>query len=170
MQKSLLSMAFGFMFCAANAMAAGDPQVLGEYGDWTAYYYQEGKNPVCYMVSTPKKDEGRYTRRGDIYAVITHRPADKSFGVINFVAGYEYKPNSNVTVNIGTVSSNKLFVDGDKAWAMTEAVDAQLIEAMKKYEKMIVHGTSSKGTKTKDTYSLKGFAKTYRTISAKCKK
>jgi len=170
MRKNLFILAFGFIFCARATFAAGESQVLGEYGDWTAYYYQEGKNPVCYLVSTPKKDEGKYTRRGDIYAVVTHRPADKTFGVINFVAGYKYKPNTRVTVKIGTVNTDKLFVDGDKAWAISEDVDARLVDAMKKYEKMIVHGTSSKGTKTKDTYSLKGFAKAYRAISAKCKK
>jgi hypothetical protein len=35
---------------------------------------------------------------------------------------------------------------------------------------MIVEGVSSKGTKTKDTYSLKGFTGAYKAISAKCKK
>lgn len=154
----------------STANAAETPQVLGEYNDWTAYYYQEGKNPVCYMVSTPKKDEGKYMKRGEIYAIITHRPADNNFGVINFIAGYSFKPNSKVTIKIGSQTFNQTFVSGDKAWALSDEVDAQIIEAMKKYEKMIVHGTSYKGTETKDTYSLKGFSKAYRAISGKCKK
>ena len=73
------------------------PTELGVYGDWTAYSYKEGKNTVCYMASTPKKDEGNYKKRGDIYAVVTHRPADKTYNVVNFVAGYDYKKNSNST-------------------------------------------------------------------------
>ena len=32
----------------------------------TAYSYKEGKNTVCYIASTPKKDEGNYKVRGDI--------------------------------------------------------------------------------------------------------
>ena len=35
---------------------------------------------------------------------------------------------------------------------------------------MIVTGTSSKGTLTKDTYSLSGFSQAYLAISGKCKK
>ena len=35
---------------------------------------------------------------------------------------------------------------------------------------MIVTGESSKGTATKDTYSLSGFSAAYKAISAKCRK
>ena len=69
-----------------SAIAAA-PKVLGEYGDWIAYYYRDGAGPVCYMASTPKKDEGKYSKRGDIYIVVTHRPSEKSFDVINVNAG-----------------------------------------------------------------------------------
>ena len=73
-----------FLFCVAvcflcniNNVFASSPQVLGEYGDWIAYYYRDSAGAVCYMASTPKKDEGKYSRRGDIYAVVTHRPDEK---------------------------------------------------------------------------------------------
>ena len=79
-----------FLFFATlvsfSASASSVPTELGEYGDWTAYSYKDGKNTVCYMASTPKKDEGKYQKRGDIYAIVTHRPADKSYNVVNFVA------------------------------------------------------------------------------------
>jgi len=165
-----LSVATVAFFAVSSAVNAAPAQVLGEYGDWTAYYYQDGTSPVCYMVSAPKKDEGKYIKRGDIYAFVTHRPADDSFNVVNFVAGYNYKQNSKVTIKIGDKTFNDFFVDGDKAWAMNVQTDKEVVEAMKKYGKMIVHGTSHKGTETKDTYSLNGFSKAYRTISAKCKK
>ena len=169
MLKFLSVVTFGIFALSFSAKA--DPaQVLGEYGDWTAYYYQEGANPVCYIASSPKKDEGKYIKRGDIYVFITHRPAENSFGVVNFVAGYNFKQNTKVTVKIGNKTFNDLFVDADKAWTMNTQTDKDMIEAMKKYDKMIVHGTSHKGTATKDTYSLNGFSRAYRTISAKCKK
>ena len=145
------------------------PTELGVYGDWTAYSYKEGKNTVCYMASTPKKDEGNYKKRGDIYAVVTHRPADKTYNVVNFVAGYDYKKNSNVTVKIGTTTFHNLFTSGDNAWAPDAKTDKKLVDAMKRGQRMIVEGTSSRGTKTKDTYSLAGFTNAYRAISAKCK-
>ena len=124
---------------SASAQASNVPTELGEYGDWTAYSYKEGKNLVCYMASTPKKDEGNY------------------------------KKGSNVVVKIGTTAFNNLFTNGDNAWAPDTSTDKKLVEAMKRGQRMIVEGTSSRGTKTKDTYSLAGFSNAYKAISAKCK-
>lgn len=156
-------------FIAFPTLAATVPTEIGEYGDWTAYSYKDGKNTVCYMASTPKKDEGKYKVRGEIYAVVTHRPAEKSYNVVNFVAGYTYKTNSNVVVKIGTTAFNNLFTNGDNAWAPDNATDKKLVEAMKRGQRMTVEGVSSRGTKTKDTYSLAGFSGAYKAISAKCK-
>ncbi len=154
---------------ALPTYAANIPTELGEYGDWTAYSYKEGKNTICYMASTPKKEEGAYKVRGEIYAVVTHRPAEKSYNIVNFVAGYPYKKESNVVVKIGTTTFNNLFTDGDNAWAPDSSVDKKLVEAMKRGQRMIVEGVSAKGTKTKDTYSLAGFSGAYKAISARCK-
>ena len=153
-------------FCAqANAA-----QTIGEYNDWSALFDREGKNIVCYMASSPQKSEGKYTQRGNVYMVITHRPADKTYDVVNFVAGYTYKNSAPVTVKIGKDTITDLFVDGDKAWAMNAAADKKLVDAMKKGERLIIEGTSSKGTLTKDSYSLKGFTAAYRAISSKCRR
>ena len=168
--KKLSVLIAGLVFGAAVSAQASTPKLLGEYNDWSAFYYQDGENVVCYMASSPQKDEGKYTKRGDIYVVITHRPSEKSFDVVNFVAGYTYKRDAKVEVKIGKTTIDKMFVDKDKAWAVSEKVDKQLVEAMKKGERMIVTGESSRGTQTKDTYSLSGFTAAYRAISAKCKK
>lgn len=154
---------------ALPAFANNLPTEIGEFKDWTAYSYNEGKNLVCYMASTPKKDEGNYKTRGDIYAIVTHRPADKSFNVVNFVSGYPFKKGTNVVVKIGTTSFNNLFTNEDSAWAPDDLTDKRLVEAMKRGERMIVEGISSRGTKTKDTYSLAGFSDAYKAISVKCK-
>ena len=153
----------------SGAAQAAAPQLIGEYDDWAAYSVKDGKGTICYMASTPKKDEGKYTKRGDIYVIITHRPAEKSFDVVNFVAGYTYKSGAPV-VKIGKDSFSRLFTDGDKAWAIDDKADKELVAAMKRGQRMIVDGVSSKGTKTKDTYSLKGFSGAYKAISSKCKK
>jgi invasion protein IalB len=101
---------------------------------------------------------------------VTHRPAEKSFDVVNFVAGYTYKNGSQVVVKIGKDTFTRLFTDGDKAWAIDDKADKELVAAMKRGQRMIVDGVSSKGTATKDTYSLKGFSGAYKAISSKCKK
>lgn len=73
-------------------------------------------------------------------------------------------------IQIGNKTIDKLFTDGTMAWTINGQVDAELIKEMKRGSRMIVTGTSSRGTQTKDTYSLKGFNKAYMAISKKCNK
>ncbi|MBE6454069.1 MAG: hypothetical protein E7017_04200 [Alphaproteobacteria bacterium] len=167
MKKYLFINLLAAVFCA-NSVLAAEQRLLGEYGDWVAYYYRDSAGPVCYMASTPKKDEGKYSKRGDIYVVVTHRPNEKSYDVVNVNAGYPYKRNSETQLKIGAKTFN-LFTSGDKAWAMTSQDDKEIVNSMKRGSRMIVNGTSSKGTKTKDTYSLSGFTSAYKAISNKCK-
>ena len=168
--KKLILAAILALFATSTQAFASTPQKIGEYDDWVAYFYKDPSGTVCYMASTPKKDEGKYTKRGDIYVVITHRPKEKSFDVVNFVAGYDYKQDSKVEIKIGNKSITNMFTDKDKAWAISDATDKELVTEMKKGQRMIVDGESSRGTKTKDTYSLKGFVAAYKAISAKCPK
>ena len=102
-------------FLFSTQVSAATPQVLGEYGDWTAYVYKDGRGSVCYMVSKPKKDEGKYSKRGDIYAVVTHRPAEKAYDEVSFVAGYSFKPQAAFTVKIGNQIFNKRSI-AYKSW------------------------------------------------------
>jgi len=168
--KKILAAVFLTGIMAAGTVQAKAPELIGEYDDWAAYYVKDGKGIICYMASTPKKDEGKYSKRGDIYVTITHRPAEKSFDVVNFTAGYTYKVGAPVVVKIGKDTFTRLFTDKDKAWAVDDKADKELVAAMKRGQRMIVDGFSSKGTATKDTYSLRGFTGAYKAISSKCKK
>ncbi|MBR6408625.1 MAG: hypothetical protein IKS23_00075 [Alphaproteobacteria bacterium] len=161
---------FAFLLYSSSVFALEAPKLIGDYNDWSAYTFKEGNNTVCYIASTPKKDEGKYTKRGDIYAVVTHRPADKSFDVVNFVAGYSFRDGAKFTVKIGHEVFSNFFTEDDKAWTLSDADDAKLVKAMFRGERMLVEGVSSRGTQTKDTYSLKGFARAYKAINAKCGK
>ena len=49
---------------------------------------------MCYIGSEPKKSRGKYKKRGGIYVLVTHRPAEKSTHVISIKAGYTYKETS----------------------------------------------------------------------------
>ncbi len=169
MKKHLLTVC-AIVFSAGLVNAAETPKILGEYGDWTAWTYGEGNNTICYISSVPKKDEGKYKKRGDIYAVVTHRPAENSYDEVSFVAGYTFKPQAAFTVKVGNQIFNKTFTEGDKAWTTTADEDKKLVTAMKRGDKMTADGVSSRGTTTKDTYSLKGFSSAYQAISSKCKK
>lgn len=164
-----LWLAITFVAVAAGAASAQEPQTIGRNHDWIAYTYKHGGKTVCYMASTPTKAEGNYSKRGHIYALVTHHPDSKSRGEFSIVTGYTYKPESDVGVKIGSRTFS-LFTDKDRAWSPDAKTDQAIVGAMIKGSKMVVTGVSSRGTKTTDTYSLRGFTATKKLIDRTCKK
>ncbi|MBB4286246.1 invasion associated locus B family protein [Roseospira goensis] len=152
---------------SASPAAAQDVKTIGKFRDWTAYTYDESGNKVCYIASRPQKDEGDYARRGDIFAIVSHRPAEGARNVVSFVAGYPYKEKSEVSVSIDGRREFTLFTHDETAWAYDED-DAKLVDAMKAGGTMVVKGTSSRGTLTTDTYSLMGFTNAHGAITREC--
>lgn len=146
---------------------AGEPRLIGTYNDWLAYSFVENGNKVCYMASKPKKDEGQYSRRGEIFALVTHRPAEGTKNVFSYITGYTYKAGSDATVEIDG-EKFVLFTQDDMAWAPDGETDERLTKAIRKGSKMTVTGMSSRGTKTKDTFSLKGSGAAHDKINAEC--
>jgi len=154
---------------AATPAGAQQEGLIDVFGDWSAFAIKATGQPVCYIGSEPKKMQGEYKKRGDSYMLVTLRPADqKTAGVISLAAGYTYKANSDARAKIGEAAF-KLFTRDDSAWAYDDAGDAAIIAAMKKGASMVVTGTSARGTKTTDRYSLKGFTAAYNTARAACK-
>ncbi len=149
--------------CALPAGAA----VIDNFQEWTAFAETEGGKKVCYMASAPEKAEGKYRKRDNPYVLVTHRPAEKSIGVVSVRAGYTYKKDSEVEVNIDG-QRFILFTDAGQAWAYDSKVDRALVRAMKGGLSMIVAGISSRGTLTTDTYSLNGFTAAYDAITRAC--
>lgn len=139
---------------------------LGSFQDWTAFSDGADRR-ICYIGSIPKKAEGKYTQRGDTYVLATHRPKEDVFGEISVEAGYTYKPGSEVEVDVDG-KTFKLFTQGGNAWAYDENADQALVNAMKAGQRMIVKGTSSRGTPTTDTYSLSGFTAAFNAIDRAC--
>ncbi len=155
------------MFVFSVTVHAAQPVQIGKFGDWTSYKLSERGSKICYMVSKPVDTKGNYTRRGDIFALITHRPSEKTKNVFSYITGYTYKQGSDATVVIdGT--NYILFTQDDTAWAPDAEADGQLAKAIQKGSKMLVKGTSSRGTLTTDTYSLKGSGSAYKAISKEC--
>ena len=140
---------------------------IGDYGDWSSFQFSEDGNLACYMSSEPKKTEGKYNRRGDVFAIVTHRPAEKRFGEVSIIAGYSYRKDSWAEVKIGK-QTFQLFTQDDGAWAPDAETDKKLVQAMRKGHTMVVIGTSTRGTLTTDTYSLSGFTKASRAIAKAC--
>lgn len=168
-----MKLKFNELICASAVMAfcgsvhAAEPKLLGQHGDWAAYMFMENNSKVCYMVSQPKKSEGNYTKRGDVYALVTHRPSEKSTNVFSYIAGYPYKPGSDATVTVNN-QNFRLFTQDDSAWAPDEATDNKITDAIKRGNSLVVKGASARGTNTVDTFGLSGSTAAYKAISSEC--
>ncbi|PPR18081.1 MAG: hypothetical protein CFH37_00715 [Alphaproteobacteria bacterium MarineAlpha9_Bin7] len=144
---------------------AEQDKLLGEFRDWIAVSFVENGNLNCYIVSQPKKEKGKYTQRGPAYVQVTLRHGAES-AVVSFQAGYRFKETSEVHVQIDG-DTQALFTQSEMAWAYP-GEDKMLIDSMRQGKRMIVMGTSWRGTETTDTYSLYGFTKAYNELLHSC--
>ncbi len=164
-----LVLAAPVLAATSTTASAADPRLLGTFKDWNAFAFEEGGHKVCYISSQPKKKEPVAAKRGDIYVLVTHRPAEKTLDVVSFIIGYTFKKDSETTVDVGG-KSFKLFNEGETAWARDAETDKAMAAAMRdaKGKPMVVKGLSSRGTKTTDTYSTDGMAQAYDAINKAC--
>ena len=146
---------------------ASEQKEIGKFGVWSAYVFEENGGKVCYMAAKPDKAEGKYAKRGDVVAMITHRPAEGTKNVFSYMSGYGYKKGSDVALTIDAKKFT-LFTQNDMAWAADAAADTNIADSIKKGSKMVVKGVSGKGTQTTDTFSLKGSTKAYEAITTAC--
>lgn len=159
-------------FCALAVLFAAGPaaaqaESLGVFGAWTVFAADVPGGKVCYMVAEPASAKGNYTRRGEVRAFVTHRPAAGARDVFSYETGYTYQEASKATVTIGGKKFT-LFTHENMAWADTTKDDAALARAIRAGSTMVVRGTSSRGTLTTDTFSLKGSSKAYKAMSDAC--
>lgn len=132
--------------------------------DWSVFV--ENDPTACWAVSTFKESvntrDGRVVsvRRGEILMFVSWMPGSGVDGQVSFTGGYPFAPGSKVEVQ---VDDNKFLLDTDgganaeMAWAPTPDQDARMIAAMKRGAQAVVSARSSRGTMTKDTFSLLGF-------------
>jgi len=152
---------------APAGSSADNPVLIKAFGDWKAYYFTDQGAKVCFMSSPPEKQEGKFKKRGDVLFFITHWAADKTKNVISVSAGYAYKDESTATVTVDDHDFTLATV-GETAWARDSGTDTAIAEAIRKGSSLSVTGTSKHGTKTKDTYSLKGSSAAYEAITKTC--
>lgn len=154
------------------AEAKGGIEKIAEHGAWKVFKGNEGKNAVCFMQSTPTKEEGTFSKRDNPLLTVTNRPGKKEFNVVSIKVGYPFKKDfespATVLLGKGKAVPFKLFTNEDIAWAEDEKMDAALVKAMKAGQTIVVEGLSPKDTTSKDTYSLEGFSKAYEALCDAC--
>ena len=118
----------------------------------------------CFIGSAPiETDLPESKQRGNTY-ILVYRINKSKDAIVQIAAGYPYKKDQNVDVTIDNVQFD-FYSDDDTAWSND---DNKVIFAMKKGIKLTVNGESSRGTKTTDIYTLKGFTVAYNQLFNDC--
>ena len=171
------AIAFALMvpdIASAQQKKKADPSeqavLLGQFGDWGAYTATPGGKKVCFALAKPTKaatdPAGR--NRDASYAFISTRPADMVKYEVSVIVGYPQKPSFEATATIGA-ANYVMYTQNDGAWVKNAAEEAQMVEAMRKSSDMVVKSESARGTKSIDTFSLKGIGEALDKVAAECK-
>jgi hypothetical protein len=138
---------------------------------WSVFVEEDPKE--CWSVSSPtttvntRNGQTVSVRRGDILLFVTYRPGSDVDGEVSFTGGYPFADGSTVTLDIGG-TSYELFTEGEWAWPASASDDAQIVAAMKRGTDATLTARSSRGTQTRDTFSLFGFTAALDEASGRC--
>ena len=152
MVKKILSTLIILLFL--NPLFAAD-----EKGVWS---HKKISNEACALYQFPVAEKGDYNKRGQVVFFVIK---EDRVMYVRADAGYPYDENKYIKVSIDG-ANYQFFGDGDTAWSMKD--DRVIIDAMKAGNEMTVIGYSTKGTETKDTYSLIGFTSSFNKLSENC--
>jgi invasion protein IalB len=161
---------------AAPALAQGKKNpaeqavLLGQFGDWGAYKASPGGKKVCFALSKPTAavTEPANKKRDPSYAFVSTRPSEKVKNELSVIVGYPQKSGHDASAAIGS-ANYVLYTQNDGAWVKNAAEEPKMVEAMRKGHDLIVKSESNSGTKTTDTYSLKGISEALDKVAEECK-
>ena len=161
---------------AAPALAQGKKNpaeqavLLGQFGDWGAYKASPGGKKVCFALSKPTAavTEPANKKRDPSYAFVSTRPTEKVKNEISVIVGYPQKAGHDASAAIGS-ANYVLYTQNDGAWVKNAAEEPKMVEAMRKGHDLVVKSESTSGTKTTDTYSLKGISDALDKVAEECK-
>ena len=147
--------------------------LLGQFGDWGAYTASPGGQKVCFALAKPTSSvdspPNRRTAANPVYMFISTRPTEKVNNEVSIlVTGYVFKPNSEASVTVGGANF-PMYTQNDGAWVKNAAEESKLIDAMRKGSDVVIKATTSRGTQTTDTFSLKGIGQAVDRASQECK-
>ena len=159
---------FGVPANAEVLIDAQKVQHIGVFDDWNAYIFTSPKDKVCFVSSMPLRSTGEYTRRGDVFLLISSRPNEEIYDTVTFVAGYTFMPRSEVLLRVGKVKA-ALFTSEDTAWAKNTKTDEEIARAMNTGVRLTVKGVTVQGIETHDVFSLKGFNNAMEAVNRLCR-
>lgn len=151
--------ALALIFANGAAQAQESTNRVAADTAWSVFVEPSPKE--CWAVSAPRETVNTrggspvQVRRGDILLFATYRPGQTT-PEISFTGGYPFAPDSTVGLTVGD-TEYQLFVDGEWAWSGSAEDDARIFATLRAGAEAVLSARSSRGTDTRDTFSLFGF-------------
>jgi len=160
-----------FFFFGGRACAQSSSQLtIGSFRRWSAVTADLPDGKMCFAVSQPTESSYQpndVKSRDSVYFMVTTIPEKKVQNQVSTMIGYPFAEGSKVTIDIEGAEFT-LFTQEGEAWIEDPAQEPALVEAIRSGDKMIVNGTSRRGTTTIDTYSLAGSGEALAAIAKAC--
>lgn len=138
-------------------------KLLGEFRDWTAYTATESTGPVCFALSKPTEVSPSPDEFTEAWLYLTNRPSESVRNELNLVAGFIFAPDTPATATISG-QTFELFTDKDAAWLLDPNQNDNLAGALRAGSTVVIEGTSDKGIRIVETFSLSGATAASRAI------
>ena len=119
-------------------------KLLGEFRDWTAYTATESTGPVCFALSKPTEVTPSPDDFTEAWLYLTNRPSESVRNELN--------------------QNFELFTDKDAAWLLDPNQNDNLASALRAGSTVVIEGTSDKGIRITETFSLSGATAASRAI------
>jgi hypothetical protein len=169
--NKILGIFIGIVLSLAVPAAAEPANLLGVFGNWSAFSSGSGASLTCYALSKPRATQPHNAKRSAVYLMISDWPARKVKAEPQIVYGYQAKEGGGAALGVGgdkfTFFIRNSGKDGS-AWLQQLNDNVRLVTAMQGGVSVVASGTNTKGTKTSDTYSLSGFNDALAKIHAVC--
>jgi hypothetical protein len=167
----ILGLLTGVALTVAALPAAAEPAtLLGVFGNWTAFTTGSGASLTCFASSKPRASRPA-AKRGNIYLLVSDWPSRKVRGEPQIVYGYQAKEAGAAALGIGPDKFNFFIRNSGKdgnGWLLSLNDSQKLVDAMRGGVSAVASGTTPKGVKTIDTYSLQGFGDALDKVHATC--
>ena len=169
--RKILGLALGLGLGAALPAAAEPANLLGVFGNWSAYTSGAGSSLTCYALSKPRATRPSTAKRSAVYLMVSDWPSRKVKAEPQIIYGYQGKEGGAAALAVGSDKFTFFIRNNGKegsAWLQQLGDNDRLVAAMTSGVSAVASGTSSRGTKTSDTYSLAGFNDAMAKVHAAC--
>src|ERR1044071_5266786 len=174
----ILGLSTAVMLSVGTALpAAAEPaNLLGVFGNWSAYTTGTGSSLTCYAMSKPRAMRPATVKRAKekTYLIVSDWPSRKAKAEPQIVYGYQAKEGAAASLGVGGDKFAFFIRNTGKegsAWLQQLSDTPRLLTAMQEGVSAVATGTRGVGKKTIktiDTYSLSGFNDAMAKVHAAC--